>query len=225
MSNIGYSEGRTDSLCYLAELEALLRQKDGLEQGATTTSTSSTENHMKAPVPARGPSPSLGSNITTDFPWNNDNMPLSTLSPLVPAHISPVETPPTNGVTANGSSPQLNEVNQVLWSQWPADLPAPDLLQHLFVVLLTLSSAFAKTTRTETRVDVFFAFNPHSHRLFHAPSFMASLALPPYHSDFPYVGILHAICAVGSFYTAAVPPPPLPNFQEAPAGGYSFVTG
>lgn len=47
---------------------------------------------------------------------------------------------------------------------------------------------------------------------------MSTLSYPPAHIKFPHVGVLHAICAVGSFYTAAVEPPPLPNFAETPAG-------
>lgn len=70
------------------------------------------------------------------------------------------------------------------------------------------------------RVEVFFAFQPHARHIFHEPSFLASLSFPPSHIGFPHVGILHAICAVGSFYTVAVPPPLLPDFSETPAGKY-----
>lgn len=47
---------------------------------------------------------------------------------------------------------------------------------------------------------------------------MASLQLSPNHVSFPHVAILHAICAVGSFYTTAVSQAPLPDFRETPAG-------
>ncbi|KAF8898638.1 hypothetical protein BD779DRAFT_1607387 [Infundibulicybe gibba] len=63
-------------------------------------------------------------------------------------------------------------------------------------------------------VDIFFLFHPHAHRLFHSPSFLSSLALPPTHPKFPSTPVLHAICAIGSLYTAAVTSPPLPNFAE-----------
>lgn len=46
---------------------------------------------------------------------------------------------------------------------------------------------------------------------------MASLSLPPSHTNFPAASILHAISAMGSFYTAAVTSPPLPNLNEVAA--------
>ncbi|KAI0271386.1 hypothetical protein BC834DRAFT_818707 [Gloeopeniophorella convolvens] len=83
----------------------------------------------------------------------------------------------------------------LFWVGWPQDLPAPNLLRHL--------------------VDVFFAFHPHACRLFHAPTFMASLNLSPSHPSFPSPPVLHAICAVGSLYTAAVLPTPPPDKRMA----------
>lgn len=68
------------------------------------------------------------------------------------------------------------------------------------------------------RVEVFFVFHPHANRLFHAPSFMSTLSLPPSHPKFPATPVLHAICAIGSLYTAAVTSPPLPNFAEVDPG-------
>lgn len=40
---------------------------------------------------------------------------------------------------------------------------------------------------------------------------MALLNLPPNHPEFPSPAILHAICALGSLYTKAVPQTPLPD--------------
>lgn len=71
---------------------------------------------------------------------------------------------------------------------------------------------------TFARVDVFFTFHPHAGRLFHMPSFMNSLSLPPTHPKFPSLPVLHAICAIGSLYTAAVTSPPLPNYDEVSPG-------
>ncbi|KAJ3547585.1 hypothetical protein NMY22_g1586 [Coprinellus aureogranulatus] len=86
----------------------------------------------------------------------------------------------------------------LVYPSWPAQLPSPDLLKHL--------------------IEVFFIFHPHASRLFHVPSFMSSISLPPTHPRFPAIPILHAICAVGSLYTAAVTSPPLPDFDEVPPG-------
>ena len=49
---------------------------------------------------------------------------------------------------------------------------------------------------------MFFKFNIHATRIFHAPTFLASLDLHPMDPRFPPVGILHALCALGSLYTA-----------------------
>ena len=40
---------------------------------------------------------------------------------------------------------------------------------------------------------------------------MVSIDLPPTHPNFPSPAIIHAICAVGSLYTVAVPPTPPPE--------------
>lgn len=46
---------------------------------------------------------------------------------------------------------------------------------------------------------------------------MSTLSLPPTHPKFPAAPVLHAICAMGSLYTAAVTSPPLPNFDQVDA--------
>ncbi|EKM55919.1 uncharacterized protein PHACADRAFT_256855 [Phanerochaete carnosa HHB-10118-sp] len=42
----------------------------------------------------------------------------------------------------------------------------------------------------------------HANRMFHVPTFMASLELLPTDPRFPSPAILHAMCAVGCLYTA-----------------------
>ena len=68
------------------------------------------------------------------------------------------------------------------------------------------------------RVDAYFSFNADSSRLLHRPTFMSDLALPPTHPRFPSTALLHAISAVGSFYTAAVDPAPHPTKSPFPLG-------
>ncbi|KAG6889195.1 hypothetical protein C0995_002910 [Termitomyces sp. Mi166 len=99
---------------------------------------------------------------------------------------SPELTPPTE--------PSLSL--DVMWPNWPPNLPGPELLHHL--------------------VEVFFRFHPHANRLFHAANFKSTLSLSPSHAKFPSPPVLHAICAIGSLYTAAVTSPPLPDFQQYP---------
>ena len=55
------------------------------------------------------------------------------------------------------------------------------------------------------RVEAFFTYHIHAGRLFHMPTFMASLELLPTDPRFPSTAVLHAMCAVGSLYSAAVP--------------------
>ncbi|KAJ7619127.1 hypothetical protein DFH06DRAFT_1235416 [Mycena polygramma] len=112
-----------------------------------------------------------------------------TQSPPFDEFISPAVTS-----TTSGSSPGSSSGMELLWYNYPPRLPSQDLLHHL--------------------VEVFFVFHPHANRVLHYPSFMASLMLTPSHPKFPATPILHAICALGSLYTVAVAPPPLPNFSE-----------
>jgi hypothetical protein len=107
----------------------------------------------------------------------------------------PNTTAPLNNALVPTSyvSPVANELG-VVWPNWPPGLPEPDLLRHL--------------------VDVFFVFHPHANRLFHSATFMTALSLPPTHPKFPAAPVLHALCAMGSLYTAAVTSPPLPNFDQ-----------
>lgn len=70
------------------------------------------------------------------------------------------------------------------------------------------------------RVHAFFAFNMHAGRLFHGPSFLANLDLPPTHSNFPCPPVLNAICAVGSLYTADIPPTPVHTASQYPCAEF-----
>lgn len=134
------------------------------------------------------------------------------------------------------SSPQLLHANvtpiseqtssppglEMILTTRPSSLPSPELLRHLYVELCVTFLA-ANTQCTIDRVDVFFKFHPHAGRLFHAASFMNSLSLPSTHPRFPSIPVLHAICAIGSFYTAAVTSPPLPDFTQVSPGRHSSL--
>lgn len=54
---------------------------------------------------------------------------------------------------------------------------------------------------------------------------MTSLALPPSHPKFPSSPVLHAICAVGSLYTAAVTSPPFPDYGKVDPGALTVNGG
>ncbi|KAI0257655.1 hypothetical protein BJV78DRAFT_1116422 [Lactifluus subvellereus] len=119
--------------------------------------------------------------------------------------ISPVENhPEVVNISQTNSEPQSATPlltpgfgSDLFWPGWPSDLPSPSLVRHL--------------------VEVFFAFHPHASRLFHVPTFMATLNFQPTHPNFPSHALLHAICAVGSLYSMAVPPTPPPDKSMAPA--------
>ena len=88
---------------------------------------------------------------------------------------------------------------ELLWPSWPARLPPPNLLHHLYVYPSSILDELL-THRIGTRVDIFFASHPHADRLLHRPTFLASLALPPNHPHFPHSSLLHAIAALASLH-------------------------
>ncbi|GBE77868.1 hypothetical protein SCP_0107500 [Sparassis crispa] len=93
------------------------------------------------------------------------------------------------------SSGSSNE--DLMFLSWPRTLPSPELVRHL--------------------IEAFFSHNVDAERLFHVPTFLTSLLLPPTHPDFPSTGLLHAMCAMGSMYTAAMPSPPsMATFDFSP---------
>ncbi|KAI0337608.1 hypothetical protein BDW22DRAFT_1363864 [Trametopsis cervina] len=91
--------------------------------------------------------------------------------------------------TPSGPSYEDSEGLNVTFRGWPLYLPDPVTTRHL--------------------VAAFFLFHTHAHRLFHAPTFIASLDLHPSDPGFPPVAVLHALCAVGSMFTAEISPTPV----------------
>ncbi|KAF8922447.1 hypothetical protein CPB85DRAFT_1267627 [Mucidula mucida] len=157
-------------------LEALLRQKENAPDINSDSIFSLRTNGNST-----SPSHNMSNGGHRSYTESRDpsNSPKTLLSPGI-------------AITAEANS--SSQTWDVMWTNWPPNLPAPELLRHL--------------------VEVFFLFHPHSTRLFHPSTFMASLTLPPTHPKFPVAPILHAICAVGSLYTGMVTSPPLPNLAE-----------
>lgn len=171
----------------ISELEALLRQKESREL-SVLDATPLTSNQPPT-TPADPTSQQQQAQVTS----YSSSGPSTTLSiPLSPSQ-SPF--PSSQPSSANHApTPSNSFVLDVMWPNWPLNLPGPELLRHL--------------------VDVFFTFHPHANRLFHAPTFMNSMSYGPNHPRFPCTAILHAICAIGSLYTGAVTSPPLPDFDK-----------
>ncbi|OBZ79584.1 hypothetical protein A0H81_00861 [Grifola frondosa] len=88
-------------------------------------------------------------------------------------------------VNQSASTPSSHHSLDLINLSWPRYLPNIDLVRHL--------------------AEAFFSYTPGATRVLHAGTFMSALALPPTHPKFPAAGVLHAVCAVGSMYTGAVP--------------------
>ena len=73
------------------------------------------------------------------------------------------------------------------------------------------------------RVRAFFTFHIHANRLFHTPTFLTSLDFHPTDPRFPHVGLLHALCAVGSLYTAEIDPPPVHTAPAFPCESFNIL--
>ncbi|KAI0689159.1 hypothetical protein BC835DRAFT_271332 [Cytidiella melzeri] len=100
------------------------------------------------------------------------------------------------GATTNGLDVFDFQEHTVVRTGWSPHLPDP-----------------ATTRRV---VEAFFAFHIHAGRLFHGPSFLASLDLHPMDERFPSVAVLHALCAVGSMFVAEIPPTPIHTHSSFP---------
>lgn len=199
----------------ITELEALLAQKDAVVAAATREISS--RSHfldqsfsVQSAITPTALNTSSSSHDYHGFPSAHTSSAVSPVTSLyqngLPINRAPYQDQPNfslqpmfNGDGYNGSTiPSVDPSfgMDLMWPSWPPNLPHPNLLRHL--------------------VDVFFMYHPHARRLFHTRNFTNSLALSPDHPKFPSLPVLHAICAIGSLYTAAVTSPPLPDFQESP---------
>lgn len=166
------------------ELEALLKEQKENEAAANVnvpTSSSRSPPTASFSAPNAAGSPSNNRPASFSGPPNDHFTTIFTddPSPFMPsvqqAHISP--------------NPAIEDVGdqRLIPHDWPARLPAPDLLHHL--------------------IDLFFTCHPHAHYLLHRPTFMASLTFPPKSPAFPHSSLLHAICAYASVFSYRVHTP------------------
>ncbi|KAG8843966.1 hypothetical protein FRB96_003671 [Tulasnella sp. 330] len=119
-------------------------------------------------------------------------------------HTSPMEQNlqgPLDGTPMQVVPPEVDDESELRLALgppgWPLYVPPPELLHHL--------------------VETFFSCQPHAGRLLHRASFMASLLASPSSNEFPISALLHAICAMASFYTPVVDSPPPPNLADLPS--------
>lgn len=169
------------------ELEALLKEqassKETPSNDSSTNILSPSSQTSPRNITSLDPSPIFNSDLSgflTTSPPAASHKSSDGLSPFAPSAPSPAtQTSPSQGNEAN---------QQIMWSDWPARLPPPDLMHHL--------------------IDVFFTCYPQAHYLLHRPTFMASLAYSPKSPAFPHVTLLHAICAYASIFSYRVETPP-----------------
>ncbi|KAI0721342.1 hypothetical protein C8T65DRAFT_631383 [Cerioporus squamosus] len=182
----------------ISELEALLQEKDQ----ASPTDKTAIQSRTGSAVSFLD-SGSLYFGFQGDsFDLSNNSLPvdpLGTLSPSTPlddlAGIAAFfgGTPAPIGYTATDTYSGMDMVSP----GWPRYLPNLPTLRHL--------------------VEAYFSFTPLAGRMFHAPTFLASLSLPPTHPKFPLPAVLHGMCAMGSMYTAAI--------THMPSDGSSVIDG
>ncbi|KAL6306492.1 hypothetical protein BKA93DRAFT_840803 [Sparassis latifolia] len=181
------------------ELEALLREKDKMTSEAFIPPANNPNdplylNSALDPILALESQMALqNAGQPLDFAQFHAGTALDNLADVASLMDTPTPPLPSSSATIASSSPSGSDSHlDMLTASWPKNLPNPDFLRHL--------------------VEAYFAFNADAGRLFHGPTFLTSLSLPPTHHDFPSTAVLHAICAVGSMYTGAVPPPPIPSY-------------
>lgn len=210
------------------ELEALLSEQnkgdgqsvlspDTATPSRTGSSLSNGRTFVDSPPSSIGPSsieqsipePVIDPILSLPFPPSHYNGSLDSLADAAILIENPAASAPSMNQHHASNTPATGEaVNAVfntlvsdpimdaVSTTWRRNLPSPDLVRHL--------------------VDAFFSWDADANRLLHRATFMASLLFPPTHPRFPLSGLLHAICAVGSLYTAAVDPTPNPTVSAFP---------
>ncbi|PSR81917.1 hypothetical protein PHLCEN_2v6212 [Hermanssonia centrifuga] len=117
-------------------------------------------------------------------------------------------SPPSMGGNASVSTPSSEDPNGVSMSPHSASgLGSVSTSDDAGMSLLYLSwpANLPDITVTRHLINAFFTHHIHASRLFHPSSFFGSLDLHPTDPKFPCSAVLHAMCAVGSIYTALVP--------------------
>ncbi|KDN43603.1 hypothetical protein RSAG8_05980, partial [Rhizoctonia solani AG-8 WAC10335] len=80
---------------------------------------------------------------------------------------------------------------------WPLELPPKPLMLHL--------------------IDLFFTCYPNARRIIHRPTFSLQLLEHPSSPRFPFIPLLHSICAAAAVHSPHVTVAPLPDLRKYPA--------
>jgi hypothetical protein len=111
--------------------------------------------------------------------------------------------PATVDSGASASSHAPNENFSMVYMSWPLNLPDITMTRHLYASLTSISRILL--IRSNHSVQAFFSHYIHARRMWHAPTFVASLDLHPDDARFPCNSTLHAMCAIGSLYASSAP--------------------
>ena len=133
--------------------------------------------------PQNWPPPFDANNIQpsskTEGPWRN----VDTMNSMYPeaAQAAQPQNPavdPNQAFFGGDEALQQQLLLDLFWPGWPPYLPEPHIVNDL--------------------VEAFFDLVPNLPRLLHRPRFLARLALPPTHSNFPHPALIHSICAASA---------------------------
>ncbi|KAF8584497.1 hypothetical protein K439DRAFT_1346065 [Ramaria rubella] len=146
-----------------------------------------------------------GRNVTSMSP--PDRPPSSSLypSPSPPQSHSSITLPRASlNVAADSSDPSRFENSADIAGYDATPSPGPQIKSDPFMDMLFLgwNPDLPEPTILTRLVEIFFRCDPCGSRILHRSSFMASLAFPPSHPEFPHPALLHAICATASRWTS-----------------------
>ncbi|EUC67625.1 fungal specific transcription factor domain protein [Rhizoctonia solani AG-3 Rhs1AP] len=128
-----------------------------------------------------------------------------TVSPLASSIHSPIPHP---GVPIEpfvpiptGYDPSSHQYSPtdfpLMADDWPLELPPKPLMLHL--------------------IDLFFTCYPNSRRIIHRPTFLLQLLEHPSSPRFPFIPLLHSICAAAAAHSPHVTVAPLPDLRKYPS--------
>ncbi len=169
------------------------------------TAPGPTQNLNWAPPP--GPDGQIQPSTRTEGPWRAVE--------TVDTVLQGIGNPPVDeggGDTSLGQStdvdmdpgfPPVDEAIQqqllmdLFWPGWPPNLPEPHIVNELYAFLLPIQWRLMICS-----AEAFFELVPNLNRLLHRARFLARLALPPTHPNFPHPALVHAMCASSAAWCA-----------------------
>ncbi|CAE6422097.1 unnamed protein product, partial [Rhizoctonia solani] len=134
---------------------------------------------------------------------------LASQSPQTSPSVSSIQNPPARPgppvepfvPIPTGYDPSSHQYSPtdfpLMADDWPLELPPKPLMLHL--------------------IDLFFTCYPNSRRIIHRPTFLLQLLEHPSSPRFPFVPLLHSICAAAAAHSPYVTVAPLPDLRRYPS--------